>query len=300
MNLIEAIILGITQGLTEWIPISSEGVTVLLGVNFLDGITLTELIRLSLFLHLGTFLAAAVYFKKDILELIKQLLKYPKADADTKATLNFYIIATAISGALGLTILKVLEKLEGDFGFTGKAIIIALGILLLITGLVQLKRKIEGQRNVGQSNLTDSILVGVAQGIAVLPGFSRSGMTVATLLLRGFDDVQSLRMSFILSLPVILIGNIFLGAVKFVFTVDLFVAVALSFLVGIAAIHLLIKFAQRIKFGYFVVFFGVLVIISAFITTDICSNMDGNQPTIPSGYEDVSGKGFCMPIQNNV
>ena len=76
MNLIEAIILGITQGLTEWIPISSEGVTVLLGVNFLDGITLTELIRLSLFLHLGTFLAAAVYFKKDILEISKSRCRH--------------------------------------------------------------------------------------------------------------------------------------------------------------------------------------------------------------------------------
>lgn len=295
MDLIEAIILGIAQGITEWIPISSEGVTVLLGVNFLDGITLTELIRLSLFLHLGTFLAAAVYFKKDLLELIRQLLKYPKADASTQATLNFYIIATTFSGALGINILRAVEKLEGDFGFTSKAMIVALGILLLITGLIQFKKKIEGERSAGQSNITDSILVGAAQGIAVLPGFSRSGLTIATLLLRGFDDAQSLRMSFILSLPIVLVGNILLGTIKFALTVELFVAMALSFLVGIICIHFLIKFAQRIKFGYFTLFFGVLVIASAFITADVCLNIDGNQPTIPSGYEDVSGGGFCMP-----
>lgn len=265
MNLIEAIILGIAQGVTEWIPISSEGVTVLLGVKFFGGITLTELIKLSLYLHLGTFLAATVYFRKDIVELTKQLVRYPKADAKTKATLNFYVITTIISGVLGVSILKAVELLEGSLDFSSKAIIVGLGIFLIVTGMVQLKNKIEGQRNPGDANLTDSILTGVAQGIAVLPGFSRSGMTVATLLLRGFKDNQSLRMSFILSLPVVLVGNILLGTVKFALTAELFVAVALSFLTGLICIHFLLKFAERIKFGWFVVFFGALVLISAFI-----------------------------------
>ncbi|MCR4260877.1 MAG: undecaprenyl-diphosphate phosphatase [Candidatus Colwellbacteria bacterium] len=265
MNVIEAIVLGIAQGLTEWIPISSEGVTVLLGVKFFDGITVTELIRLSLYLHLGTFLAAVVYFKKEIVALLKQLFKYPQADATTKAALNFYVIATLISGTLGLTILKLVEKLEGNFDLSSKVMVIALGILLLITGSIQLKRKIEGKREEGQANLMDSVLTGMAQGLSVLPGFSRSGMTVATLLLRGFDDARSLKMSFILSLPIVLAGNILLNAVNFVFTAELFVALALSFLVGMASIHFLLKFAERIKFGYFVIFFGVLVIASALI-----------------------------------
>ena len=265
MDLIEAIVLGVAQGLTEWIPISSEGITVLLGVRFFGGITLTELIRLSLYLHLGTFLATIVYFKRDVVELAKQLIRYPKADASTKATLNFYIIATFISGGLGLAILKLVEQLEGSLDLTSKTIVIGLGFLLLVTGTIQLKKKVEGQRNAGQSNLTDSVLTGVAQGLAVLPGFSRSGMTVATLLLRGFDDAQSLRMSFILSLPMVLAGNILLNAVNFVFTVELFVALALSFLVGLVSVHFLLKFAEKVKFGYFVIFFGTLVLISAFI-----------------------------------
>ncbi len=265
MGLIEAIILGITQGVTEWIPISSEGVTVLLGVKFFDGITINELIRLSLYLHLGTFLAAVVYFKKDVVSLIKQLIGYRKADAGTKAALNFYVIATLISGVLGITILKLIEKLEGSLDLTSKAVVIALGVLLLITGLIQLKKKIEGQRSAEQANLMDSVLTGVAQGIAVLPGFSRSGMTISTLVLRGFDDAQSLKMSFILSLPLVLAGNILLNGINFVFTAELFVALLLSFLAGIASIHLLLRFAKRVKFGWFVIFFGVLVIVSAFI-----------------------------------
>ncbi len=265
MNLIEAIILGIIQGVTEWIPISSEGITVLLGVKFIEGITVTELIRFSLYLHLGTFLAAVVYFKKDVADLIKQLIRYPKASADTKATLNFYIVATLVSGTLGLIVLKLIEKLEGVLDLTSKVVVIALGVLLLVTGLIQLIKKVEGQKTAGQANLVDGVLTGVAQGLAVLPGFSRSGMTVATLLLRGFDDAQSLRMSFILSLPIVLAGNILLNAVNFIFTPELFVAIALSFLAGIASIHFLLKFAKRVKFGYFIIFFGALVLVSAFI-----------------------------------
>ena len=265
MNVIEAIILGITQGITEWIPISSEGATMLLGVKFFDGITLTEIIRLSLYLHLGTFFAAVVYFKKDVAELLRQLFRYNKIDAGTKAALNFYIIATAISGTLGLAILKLVEKLESNFDFSSKLMVIALGILLLITGIIQLKKKVEGQRNEAQANLMDGVLTGVAQGLSVLPGFSRSGMTVATLLLRGFDDTQSLRMSFILSLPIVLAVNILLNAVNLAFTAELFVAVLMSFLMGIASIHIVLKFAERVKFGYFVIFFGALVIASTFI-----------------------------------
>lgn len=265
MDLIRAIVLGISQGITEWIPISSEGVTVLIGVNFFDGITATELIRLSLYLHLGTFLAALIYFKKDISSLAKQLIGYRRADPNTKNKLNFYIGATLVSGLLGVGILKLVEGLEGIVGLTSGVIVIALGILLLVTGTVQLIKKTGGQRSAEAANLTDGVLAGVAQGLSVLPGLSRSGMTISTLLLRDFDDAESLRMSFILSLPIVLAGNILLNAVNFALTGELFVALALAFLAGLASIHLFLRLAKRIKFGWFAIIFGVLVLSSVFI-----------------------------------
>ncbi|MDP3953207.1 MAG: undecaprenyl-diphosphate phosphatase [bacterium] len=265
MSFIEAIVLGIAQGITEWVPVSSEGVTVLLGVNFFDGITATELIRLSLYLHLGTFLAALFYFRKDVGALLKQLFGYRKADEKVKATLNFYVLATLVSGGLGYILIRSIEGLEGFLGSTSKAIVIGLGVLLLVTGFFQLGKRRAGQRLAGDANLTDSLLTGVAQGLAVLPGLSRSGMTVATLLLRDFDDAQSLKMSFILSLPIVLVGNILLNTTRFVFTGELFMALLLAFLIGLATIHALLKFAKKIRFGYFVIFFGVLVLASVFI-----------------------------------
>ncbi len=265
MNFIEAIILGIAQGISEWIPISSEGLTVLIGVNFFDGISATELIRLSLYLHLGTFLAALLYFRKEVVHLLKQLLAYRKADQGTKSTLNFYLIATVVSGALGYALIRGVEGLEGALGSTSKAIVIALGVLLLITGAFQLGKRGVGRRKVADATLTDSLLAGVAQGLAVLPGLSRSGMTVATFLLRDFEDTQSLKMSFILSLPIVLVGNVLLNTTNFAFTAELFVALLLSFLLGISTIHALLKFAKKIRFGWFVIFFGLLVLGSVFV-----------------------------------
>ncbi|MEX2054167.1 MAG: undecaprenyl-diphosphate phosphatase [Candidatus Colwellbacteria bacterium] len=265
MNLIEAIILGAVQGISEWIPISSEGLTVLLGVYFFDGITATELIRLSLYLHLGTFLAALFYFRKEVGVLIRQLFAYQKSDNKTKATLNFYIVATLVSGGLGYTLIRIVEGLEGFLGPTSKAIVIALGVLLLITGVFQLSRKGGGERSVEDATLVDGILAGIAQGVSVLPGLSRSGMTVATFLLRGFDDAQSLRMSFILSLPIVLGGNIALNTTNFAFTSELLLALLLAFLIGLATIHALIKFAKKVRFGYFVILFSMLVFASVFI-----------------------------------
>jgi hypothetical protein len=89
MNFLEAAILGIVQGVAEWIPISSEGVTVLLGAKFFTGITITELIRFSLFLHLGTFFAALVYFREDVSDLVRKTINYKKTDEETKKLIQW-------------------------------------------------------------------------------------------------------------------------------------------------------------------------------------------------------------------
>ncbi|OGY56730.1 MAG: hypothetical protein A2Y84_01400 [Candidatus Colwellbacteria bacterium RBG_13_48_8] len=265
MNLIEAIVLGIVQGIAEWVPISSEGLTVLIGVRFFENITLTELIRLSLFLHLGTLLAALVYFKRDVIHLLKELFNYKKTDPTTRKLLNFYLIATVASGGLGAVILKAIEGFEGYVDLTAKSIVVLLGILLFVTGLAQLRRSAGGYKSPKDLKLSDGLALGVAQGISVLPGLSRSGLTVSTLLLRGFDDTHSLKLSFIMSLPIVLVGNILLNTSEFALTLTSLVSLLFAFAFGLLAIHLLLKIAQRVKFGWFVLLFSFLVIGSIFI-----------------------------------
>ncbi|MDD5710701.1 MAG: undecaprenyl-diphosphate phosphatase [Candidatus Colwellbacteria bacterium] len=265
MEFLEAIFLGITQGVAEWIPISSEGITVLLGEHLFDGITLTELIRLSLYLHLGTFLAAFIYFRKDVLGLLKQSLHYQGADTGTKRLINFYAVATLVSGIVGIVILKVIERLDAHLDLTTKSVLTGLGIMLLITGIVHLRRRGGGSRTDADINATDGVIAGIAQGVSVIPGISRSGFTIAALLLRNINDTQSLRLSFIMSLPAVLAGNIFLNTSEFALTPSFLISLVLAFGFGLLTIHFLLKLAEKFSFGWFMAVFGVLVLISAWI-----------------------------------
>lgn len=265
MEFLEASILGLAQGITEWIPISSEGITVLLGEYLFDGITVTELIRLSLYLHLGTFLAAFIYFRRDVLELFQKALRYKQADLESKKLINFYATATFVTGIIGIAILKMIEGLDAWLDLTTTSVLIGLGIMLMLTGLVHLRRRSGGGRSAESLGMTDGVLAGIAQGFSIIPGISRSGFTVATLLLRNVRDTLSLKLSFIMSLPAVLIGNIILNTSRFVLTPQSFIGLALAFVFGLLTIHALLKAADKLPFGWFMVMFGLLVTVSAWI-----------------------------------
>lgn len=252
----ESIVLGIVQGVTEWLPISSEGIIVLLKVNFFKGsLTLSNLISYALFLHLGTFLAALIYFRKEVLNLA--LFK-------NKRSLKFYIIATLISGIIALGILQILKYVEKELVLGAKGLTLLIGLALLITATVQFKKR-AGLKKEENLKILDGVLLGLLQGLAIIPGISRSGITVSGLLLRKFNDSTALKLSFIMSLPVVLAGNIFLNLDKFVFSLENLVGLIFSFLLGIFTIHILLKLSQKINFAWFALIFGLIIIFSALI-----------------------------------
>lgn len=264
--MLEQIILGIVQGITEWLPVSSEGVIVLIAKNFLkEGITIETVVKQALFLHLGTFLAALVYFRKDVLSLIKTLFNYKSAKIETQKIFKFLLISFLISGFLGFALLKIFIGLEDQISLSAKAITLLIGFLLLITAYLQIKAPKQGHRKSIDLKNTDSVLLGLIQGLAVLPGLSRSGLTVSTLLLRKFDDQDALKLSFLMSLPIVLAGNIILNFNDLIFSNDLIWGLIFSFIFGLLTIDLLLKIAKRINFGYFVLIFGLLVLGSVFI-----------------------------------
>ena len=118
---------------------------------------------------------------------------------------------------------------------------------------------------VENASVWDAIILGIVQGMAILPGLSRSGLTISTLLLRKFDDTHALTLSFLMSLPVVFGGNILLNANAFLFTTSNLWGSLFAFGFGLATIHLLLKVSQRLNFGYFVLLFGVLMVGSAFL-----------------------------------
>ncbi|MDX1608017.1 MAG: undecaprenyl-diphosphate phosphatase [Candidatus Spechtbacterales bacterium] len=265
--MLESLTLGALQGIVEWLPVSSEGFLTLAQVKlFGSEEPLKELIRISLFLHLGTFLAALFYFFEDVLNLSKKLFKFKQASPEEKNIIKFLILTTIITAIIGGLLLIAIQGIEERIELGGQVAMGLVGVLLLVTGGLQLKTK-KGAGVKTEKNLRtkDGILLGIMQGFAVLPGLSRSGLTVAGLLLSKFDDALSLRLSFLMSLPIVLGGNVALNMDKFIFNSEFFWGLLVSFVFGFITIHYLLKVARKVNFAYFVLVFGALTTLAAFI-----------------------------------
>ena len=206
----EHVWLGIIQGIAEWLPVSSEGALVLVWPWIRGSSTaLPEMIRYALFLHLGTALAVAIYFRPEWKRLLRGMLEFNKTSKATRQILVFLGLSTVISSLLGLLMLRVSMEFTAHLGAGTQGLTLLIGGLLLVTAGLQFKAAGRGLRSASQLNIADGIWLGIAQGLAVLPGLSRSGMTVSALMLRGIQDTVALRLSFLMSLPIVILGNLF-------------------------------------------------------------------------------------------
>ncbi|MEN6379801.1 MAG: undecaprenyl-diphosphate phosphatase [Methanofastidiosum sp.] len=248
MNLVELVIVGAIQGFLEFLPVSSSGNVSLILMNFLK-LTPSESFSLSLFLHLGTLLAVLVYFRNDIINILKNI--------KTDKTSHFLIVSTILTGVVGVPIYIVLksifENIQLDIGN------IIIGLFLIATGIILKYRLKSGFKKVEDSNIWDMIVAGVAQGISIIPGISRSGSTLAVLLGRDFDKEEALRISFLMSIPAI-IGGIILEANDAAFVANTYPALISAFITSIIVIKLLLEFAKRLNFSYFCIGLGAITV----------------------------------------
>ena len=202
MGIIEAIILGIIQGLTEFLPVSSSG-HIELGKEIL-GVEISDPLLFSVVVHAATALSTVVIFRKDIINIIKGLFKF-KWNDETKFV--FLVIVSMIPAAIVGLFFE--DKIE-DF-FSGNILLV--GIMLLLTG--GLLFMADRAKNTTKSvKFFDAILIGISQAIAILPGISRSGATISTSVLLGIDRSKAARFSFLMVVPLIL-GAALLDAKKF-------------------------------------------------------------------------------------
>ena len=264
---LQQLIFGLVQGIVEWIPFSSEGALFYVASNIFKMTDVNQMLRIALFLHFGTFFAALIYFWRDVKDLFKGIFHYKKTDLETKKILDFLFVTTLISGFVGLAFLQFLKFVvaESEILTTSKVITFMIGILLLVTGYLQLKASRSGIRTIYHLKKGDAIFLGFMQGLAALPGFSRSGLTISGLLFRRINDTQALRLSFLMSLPIILIGNILLNFKDIQFVGNMFWGFLFSFIFGLATIHGLMTLSKKVKFGWFVIIIAILVMFSAFL-----------------------------------
>ena len=258
----ESIILGLIQGITEWLPVSSEGL-VALSANLFYGTPPEEALKLSLWLHLGTALSALIAFRKKIYRLSKDFVRSP---TNPNQDIKFLLIGTAVSAMIALSIIVgVYEAVDFEYLDGPSTIFSAIvGLFLTITGLVQLtavRTIISPRSDIGN---IDGLLTGIAQGIAILPGISRSGLTLSSLLIRGFDRKDALTLSFLLGIPASIAVSIYGAASSETsLSASSLIAVFISFISGLITIKLMLNFAAKINFGAFVITVGILLTSSS-------------------------------------
>lgn len=252
VTLIEVFILAVVQGLTEWLPISSSGHLVItqkaLGLNL-------PLIY-SVMLHLGTLIVVLTVFRKDIADIIKAVAKRDFETEEAKLAL-FIVVGSVPIAIIGFIFHDFFESLFSNLP--------AVGLALLITGfMLFFSEKRIGNRKMG---ILDSLLIGLAQAIAIIPGISRSGATISTGLLRKIDKATAFKYSFLLSAPAIagatvmeskelVLGNIDL--------IPLLLGTIVSMIVGYVSLKLLQKIVMNEKihlFAYYCWTVGLAIIL---------------------------------------
>lgn len=273
MNFIQAILMGIVQGLSEFLPISSSAHLVFTS-NFYKVIKNIPIVQSSneevffdIMVHLGTLIAVLIFFRKDIMNILKAMWHALKNKdwSDKEAKLGLYIcVGTIITIVLALPINEIAEKLVYKPAIVGG--------LLFITGFTLLYSEYKSkklEKKTDNVDLKTSILIGLAQGLAALPGFSRSGWTIATGLFCGLDRITSARYSFLLSIPIILGASMVYPLVK----IDIAEAVGYNWSAIIAGTivsgitgYLCIKYFMRFISKFSLAIFGYYCIIAGIAT----------------------------------
>ncbi|HAZ10962.1 MAG TPA: hypothetical protein DCY56_07690 [Candidatus Omnitrophica bacterium] len=246
MGLFQAIISGIVQGVAEFLPISSSGHLVIL--HKLMGLNEPEIL-FDLFLHLGTLVAVFIVFGRDIIESVT-----------TKKRIGALILASSL--VTFVFVLFFIKNIEAAFSNVR-----TVGIMLILTGIWLIAANFI---RLGTEGMTvfKAGLIGLAQGIAALPGISRSGATISTGLFLGLDGQTAAKFSFLLSIPAIL--GAFLFKIKetgFNLTgvnINYFIGLFISCIVGVVSLKVLLKVLYRNKFhwfGIYCILLGIAVVL---------------------------------------
>lgn len=260
MAIWEAILLGMVQGLTEFLPVSSSGHLVIfqdiLGMNE-PGVTL------EVMLHLGTLFSVFWVFGRDFLELLSFWKK-----RDQRHFLLMLFIGAAVTAIFGLFVKNYIDYVFKSTLLVGLMLLVTGGILKLLTIIPV------GQKNIKQMKIQDAILIGLLQAFAIIPGISRSGSTILASMWRGLDRSNAIKYSFMLSAPVIL-GAALLES-RELFSIGLDRAMLLNylsgglvaFISGVFAIKTFIRLLRGDKLYYFAYYCwatGFVVIIMSFL-----------------------------------
>ncbi len=248
--MLQAVLWGLVQGLTEFLPVSSSGHLVLVPAAL--GVEPPDLATTAV-LHLGTLLAVLAYYRRDVVAMLR-------FDEHARR-LWWLIILGTVPALIGLVVEKQLEVIQESVHLVASALLVTGVVLLISTRVPKRSRRLE------EGTWIDALTIGVAQAFALIPGISRSGMTITTGLGRGLDREQAARYSFLLAVPAIAGGGL-LELLKLSsaggFTSTVWVAMAVAAVSGYLAIAGLIRVLVRrglLPFAIYCFVVGVLALV---------------------------------------
>ena len=257
MSILESIILGIIQGLTEFLPVSSSGHLELAKAILGDTSLPEESLTFTVVLHFATALSTLVIFRKEVLEIFKGLFQFKWND---QMKFSLKIILSMIPAVVVGLLFE--EQLESFFG--GKIILV--GAMLLVTSVLLLLADKAKNTN-KEVSFKNAVIIGVSQAIAMLPGISRSGATISTSVLLGIDRTRAARFSFLMVVPLIFgkIGkDVLSGDINFQSgeIIPLSAGFIAAFLSGLLACTWMISLVKKSKLSYFAIYCAVVGIIA--------------------------------------
>ena len=267
-HIVLGMILGIVQGVSEWIPVSSK-TQVLLVSTYLLGLNFSEAYAFGLFMEIGTIFAAIAYFRSEIYNAVLALIG--RGGEQGLMLLKYMVVSTVVTGLLGVPLyVFVIDSIKGPVVGVPMSM---LGLALIIDGLViRLSRKPRfSGRYLKDLTMKDFIVVGLAQGLAALPGVSRSGMTTSALLFLGVRPDEAFRLSFIDLVPaalgaigatLILSKHVVEGPLNFVGVDALGISIIAATITSLFLIDVLLRFARSGKIIIVLFTLGILALLS--------------------------------------
>jgi len=263
--------LGIVQGIAEWLPISSK-TQVLIASTYLLKLNFNEAYAFGLFMEIGTIFAALIYFRKELISLIRFLIG--RGNAESGFLFRYILVSMVFTAMIAAPLYLFIDSLTGTYN---------LGIPMLLMGIVLIgdaliikysRSKYSKDKNrklVSQMSLKDYILVGIAQGISALPGVSRSGATTSTLLLLNVETREAFRLSFIdmifassgaVVLTYLASKASILSTIALIGPTGLLIAIVVATVVSLLLINFLLNIAKRSSIIYLTLALGIIALAS--------------------------------------
>ena len=273
LQLLYSVIIGIIQGISYWIPISSK-TQIIVSSTYLLKLTYQQAYTFGLFMEIGTIFAAVIYFRKELVGMLRVLLG--SKDEASRSLLVYVVFVTLATGVVGAPLYLIADSVKG----------IAVGIPMLLIGIVLIadagiirysrKKREKGvnSRKLGSLTFKDYVLIGVSQGIAALPGVSRSGITTSAMLLMNVEPDEAFRLSFLagifasigaFGLSLVATKSNVATAIGGIGLAGLAVAIIVSTVVSLFLIDYLIKVAGKSKIVYLTAALGIIAMASGLL-----------------------------------